>query len=71
MYTWKPEEEEVEYSEEDLFFLEQVVDVDEGADKVEGCQEDTEEDMSQGGQTHRAAHVRVFGLCCSRFLLKC
>ena len=46
MFTWKPEEEEVEYSKEDLFFLEQVVDVDEGADKVEGCQEDTEEYMS-------------------------
>ena len=50
--TRKPEKEEVENSEEDVVFLEQVVDVDEGAAKVEGGQEDAKDDMSQGGQTH-------------------
>ena len=50
--TRKPEKEEVENPKEDVVFLEQVVDVDKGAAKVEGGQEDAKDDMSQGGQSH-------------------
>ena len=57
MITWKPEKKKVEDAKENLVFFEQIIDVDERTNKVEGSKKDTEDDMSQGGHTYWEAHV--------------
>ena len=51
LITWKPEKKKVEDAKENLVFFEQIIDVDERTNKVEGSKKDTEDDMSQGGHT--------------------